>query len=144
MPMAAAELAKARLKQREDAIRAAAIKAGREAERKDQAAELARIQGQHAGQLEGQAKAHEAELKRYQKLIGKAAFREGGLLGLVFGMGLAAALIVSTYWIMKDVVVTNVTTSRIQQSLDAGPVPSLSDSYQNAEPATGEPIRRAP
>jgi hypothetical protein len=139
MPLAAAELARQKLAQRDNAIRAAAIKAGREAERKDQAAELARIQGQHAGQLEGQAKAHEAEIKRVGKLIGKAAFREGGILGVVFGMGISAALIAGTYWIMKDAVILNTATQRVNYPTP----PSLSESYENSDPATGEPIRRA-
>jgi uncharacterized membrane protein YciS (DUF1049 family) len=143
-PLAAAELARQKLAQRDNAIRAAAIRQGREAERKELEAERARLEGQHAGQLEGVTKAHEAELKRVGKLIGKAAFREGGLLGMVFGMGLAASIIAGTYWIVKDAVILNTATQRVNHSLEAGQVPSLSDSYRNAEPPTGEPIRRAP
>ena len=127
------EQARERLSQRDNIMRAGGIKTGRELQRKEQAAERARLVDWHAGQLAGVTKAHEDELKRHGKLIAKAAFREGGLLGLVLGMGLAASLIAATYWIMKDAVILNTATQRVNHSLEAGSVPSLNDSYTEAD-----------
>lgn len=143
-PLAAAELARAKLKQREDAIRAAAIRQGREAERKELEADRARLEGQHAGQLEGQAKAHEAELKRISKLISKASSRIGILWGIAIGWLSACAIALGIWTVTRETVLLNTATQRVNHSLEAGAVPSLNDSYRQLDPATGEPIRREP
>jgi len=119
---------------------AAAIREGRRREREAQAAERARLEGEHAGKLEGQAQAHEGELRRHGKLIAKAAWRDGGLMGTVFGMGLAAAIITGTYWITKDMLFARLAADRTTTFLEAGPTPQL---YDPASPTTDEPRSRS-
>ena len=119
---------------------AAAIREGRRREREAQAADRARLEGEHAGKLAGATQAHEGELRRQGKLIAKAAWRDGALVALPFGIGMAACLIAATYWVTKDALFARLAAERTTTFLEAGPTPRL---YDPASPTTDEPRSRS-
>jgi hypothetical protein len=104
--------AKAAQAAREAGIRAQAIKQGRELERADTAIERAKLEAQHAGELQGVKQAHQEELTRHdahaerlRRAHGWAMFFNGGLTctsvaGAIIAIGLAwytQAIMVPTF-----------------------------------------------
>jgi hypothetical protein len=81
--------------------------------------------------------AHEADLMRNAKAIGRAAHRDGVLQGVVAGMALAVGLAFVTWYVLRDVVIFNTAQARVEL---AAP-PSLADQY---DPETYAPGRREP
>jgi hypothetical protein len=124
-------LALARQKQaeRENGIRAAAAKKAREEERQALQAELTRLEGQHQGQIEGINQAHADELTRAHTLIGKAAHRDGLFHGVLIGSALVVALALGAFVILKETVILNTATQRVNYPNP----PVLVDQYQEPE-----------
>lgn len=106
-------------------IAASAIREGRRREKAEQAADRARLEGEHAGQLAGARQAHEQELARHGKLVGKAAHREGFLVGTLCGMIAIAVAIGGTWMVVKDAVILNTATQRVNYPQP----PTLTDQY---------------
>ena len=89
---------------------AAAVREGRRRANADLAST---IKAATANALQAVKDAHSKELDRLARTVGKAAHREGALQGIVMGMALAVALAFSTWIVMREVVITNTTTQRV-------------------------------
>jgi hypothetical protein len=89
------------------------ITEGRLRERADQEALAKETAIRHAGAIEGMKQAQEAELSRSAKIVSRAAHRDGMLQGLVAGMLCAIGLAFATWAVMKQVVVFNTATQRV-------------------------------
>lgn len=72
--------------------------------------------------------AHKEELDRLARTIGKAQHREGVLQGIVLGMAAAIGLALVTFMILKDVVILNTGTQRVNYPNP----PAIEDQYDGA------------
>ena len=93
-----------------DATRAGYIREGVSREKARTAATMTNAVNAAANVLKS---AHANELDRLVRIVGKAAHRDGVLLGLVSGMALAVALAFATWFVLKEVVITNTATQRV-------------------------------
>lgn len=80
---------------RENGIRAQAIKQGRELERAETATELAKLEANHAGQIEGMEKAQKQEIARAVKAHERGSFWFGAIMGAA-----GAAIFVSAGYLL--------------------------------------------
>lgn len=108
---------------------AAAVREGRRRERADQLEANAKREGQHAGQIEGINQAHAGELTRAHTLIGKAAHRDGLFHGVLIGSALVVALALGAFVILKETVILNTATQRVNYPNP----PVLVDQYQEPD-----------
>ena len=88
--------------------------------------------------LAAQTQAHKAELDRTGKIVSRAAHRDGMLQGIILGMLCAIALAFSTWFVLREVVITNVNVARTPQAA----VPVLQD--EGNAPVTYERNPREP
>lgn len=110
-PHAAAELARAKLKQRDDAIRANGIKEGRKLEREEITATLGASALEEAGLLAAVRHEHEqavvalrASMEREERKHGKGQWWQGALIGgAVMGAGVAAGAALYTRSVIGNV-----------------------------------------
>ena len=89
--------------------------------------------------LSAQAEAHRAELDRTGKIVSRAAHRDGVLQGIVMGMLMLGVIAFGTWFILREVVITNVSTQRVAMPGDG--VPELVD---RERPVTYERNPREP
>ena len=90
-PAAAQEAARLRLKQREDALKANAIKQGRALERAELTKEIEALKLEHEAMLRGIKDAQADEIARTVRPHEKASFWLGGILGVAAGAIFASA-----------------------------------------------------
>ncbi len=95
------------------AIYAEGIREGRRRERKEQEAEASHVAASHVAHVKGLKEAHETEFARNAKTISRGAHRDGVLQGVALGMAAAIGLSIVTWYVMKDVVVFNTATQRV-------------------------------
>lgn len=88
-------------------------------------AAMANAAARHTGQIAGMSEAHGAELGRYKTLVGKAAKREGLVIGIFAGSALVTMLVLGVFLLLKDVVILNTATQRVNYPRP----PAIEDSY---------------
>lgn len=118
---------------------AAGIREGRRREKEAQAVALAKREGEVTGTLAGIKNAHLDELNRSGKIISRAAHRDGVLQGMVMGLATALILGYGTWIVLREIVITNVSTQRVSMPNDG--IPELTD---RERPVTYERNPREP
>lgn len=88
-------------------------------------AAMANAAARHTGQIAGMSEAHGAELGRYKTLVGKAALEQGRIQGVWIGAGMVAAIVIGVFLLLKDVVILNTATQRVNYPRP----PAIEDSY---------------
>lgn len=117
---------------REDATKgalAAAIREGRRRERDAQALDRARAEAMHSGNVAGMKEAQHEELSRLARLIAPKSLYKGLMLGLAASIFTGVMGILGGYWLFERGVTTQVAAQRVPRS----ELPSLNDSYREAE-----------
>ena len=123
----------------EEATKARLAAAMREGVKREKARSLDTITKTAAIALQPVKDAHKEELDRIARTVGKAQHREGLLHGIILGMVAAVGLAFSTWVILREVVITNVSTQRVAMPGDG--VPELVD---RERPVTYERNPREP
>lgn len=89
--------------------------------------------------VQGVKSAHVDELNRSGKIVAKAAHRDGVLQGIVIGMIAAIATGLATWTVLREVVITNVSTQRVPMAGDGVPELQVPESTSRYERAGREP-----
>lgn len=122
---------------------AAFIKEGRRRQKIDQEKALAALRSKQDAEtqlvLQGVKSAHVDELNRSGKIVAKAAHRDGVLQGIVIGMIAAICTGLATWTVLREVVITNVSTQRVPMAGDGVPELQVPESTSRYERAGREP-----
>lgn len=89
--------------------------------------------------VQGVKSAHVDELNRSGKIVAKAAHRDGVLQGIVIGMIAAIATGLATWTVLREVVITNVSTQRVPMAGDGVPELTVPESQLRYERNRREP-----
>lgn len=138
-PLAAAESARIKIEQRENAIRANAIKQGMEQERKVQALKLAEISATHAGMIDGIKQAHQEELKRHDERWAREEAKHGSARfwsGAATGLMVAGALVATGLAVYTNTIIAPTFDAASRSRFDQMAVDALT---QERAPTTNEP-----
>lgn len=95
------------------AVKAAAIREGIRRQKQRDAAERKAEAAAHQANVEGVKSAHIDELNRSGRIVARAAHRDGVLQGALLGMICAVGLAFATWVVMREVVITNTATQRV-------------------------------
>lgn len=87
-----------------------------------------RVAVKYEAKIEGLKLAQTEELNRVGKIVSRAAHRDGMLQGIIGGMLLAIGIALVTFMILKDVVILNTGTQRVNYPNP----PALTDTYDGA------------
>ena len=83
---------------------------------------------QHTALVTGLKLAQTEELNRVGKIVSRAAHRDGMLQGIIGGMLMAIGVALVTFMILKDVVILNTGTQRVNYPHP----PTITDTYDGA------------
>lgn len=103
------------------------------------ARQKARQDTETALQIQGVKNAHVDELNRSGRIVAKAAHRDGVLQGIVIGMIAAIATGLATWTVLREVVITNVSTQRVPMAGDGVPELTVPESQLRYERDRREP-----
>lgn len=119
-------------KRREDAIKAAAVKVGRTAERNDILKALGTKSLEEAGGLATMQKQHADEIHRLNKLVGSRAFMTGLTIGLSVAIVVGCAALVGGNYMAERNMMTLVAADRARTARANLPadIEPLSQSYE--------------
>lgn len=96
-------------------------------------------------EIKGVKSAHVDELNRSGKIVAKAAHRDGVLQGIVLGLIAAIGVGLATWTVLREVVITNVSTQRVPMAGDGVPelqVPESTSRYERARREPGDAPQR--